>query len=207
MKKLFAILGISVMSFCAFLGGTRNRQVYVGYAENESSQVESSSEPQESSNENESVEPININEETQQVVSDTANDIIQVIKTIFNQPIIIGGVSVTLGALILFVFGKVFTTLLAKRNSKYDKKIQELLEQIGIDKETIAYLKGELDKLEPIIKEMIESTKNIQIKTKLLEMYNENKEIIENQAQEYIEKVEKNTNDTTQETIEKLLGK
>lgn len=200
MKKLFAILGISVMSFCSFLCGTRNRQVYVGYAENESSQVESSSE-------NESVEPINVNEETQQVVSDTANDIIQVIKTIFNQPIIIGGVSVTLGALILFVFGKVFTTLLAKRNSKYDKKIQELLEQIGIDKETIIYLKGELDKLEPIIKEMIESTKNIQIKTKLLEMYNENKEIIEKQAQEYVEKVEKNTNYTTQETIEKLLGK
>ena len=79
--------------------------------------------------------------------------------------------------------------------------------EIGIDKETITYLKGELDKLEPIIKEMIESTKNIQIKTKLLEMYNENKEIIEKQAQEYIEKVEKNTNDTTQETIEKLLGK
>ena len=200
MKKLFAIIGISVMSFCAFLGVTKQRE-YALYAEPETSQT---SEPLSSSET--SQEPIDIDKETEKVISDTANDVIQVIKTIFNQPIVIGGVSTTLGVLVLFVLGKLFGNYLSKRNNKYDKKIAELLKQIGISEQAIEQLKGEIEKLLPIIQEMIDNTKNIKVKEKLIQMYNEKKAIVEKAAdeeKELIETVEK----TNQDTIKELLGK
>ena len=93
MKKLFAIIGISVMSFCAFLGGTKQK-TYALYAEPETSQTSEQTISSETSQ-----EPIDIDKETEQVISNTAKDVIEVIKTIFNQPIVIGGVSTTLGVL------------------------------------------------------------------------------------------------------------
>ena len=200
MKKLFVIIGISVMSFCAFLGGVKQR-TYALYAEPETSQT---SEPLSSSET--SQEPIDIDKETEKVISDTANDVIQVIKTIFNQPIVIGGVSTTLGVLVLFVLGKLFGNYLSKRNNKYDKKIAELLKQIGVSEQAIEQLKGEIEKLLPIIQEMIDNTKNIKVKEKLIQMYNEKKAIVEKAAdeeKELIETVEK----TNQDTIKELLGK
>lgn len=200
MKKLFAIIGISVMSFCAFLGGTKQK-TYALYAEQETSQTSE----QPSSSET-SQEPIDIDKETEQVISNTAKDVIEVIKTIFNQPIVIGGVSTTLGVLVVFIFGKLFGNYLSKRNNKYDKKIAELLKQIGISEQAIETLKGELDKLEPIIKEIIANTKNIKVKEKLLEMYEPKKELVEQQVietKEIIENLGKNNQDAIKELLEK----
>ena len=200
MKKLFAIIGISVMSFCAFLGGTKQK-TYALYAEPETSQTSEQTISSETSQ-----EPIDIDKETEQVISNTAKDVIEVIKTIFNQPIVIGGVSTTLGVLVVFIFGKLFGNYLSKRNNKYDKKIAELLKQIGISEQAIETLKGELDKLEPIIKEIIANTKNIKVKEKLLEMYEPKKELVEQQVietKEIIEKLEKNNQDTIKELLEK----
>ena len=200
MKKLFAIIGISVMSFCAFLGGTKQK-TYALYAEPETSQT---SEQTISSETNQ--EPIDIDKETEQVISNTAKDVIEVIKTIFNQPIVIGGVSTTLGVLVVFIFGKLFGNYLSKRNNKYDKKIAELLKQIGISEQAIETLKGELDKLEPIIKEIIANTKNIKVKEKLIQMYSEEKAIVEKVAEEekeIIVTVEKNNQDAIKELLEK----
>ena len=200
MKKLFAIIGISVMSFCAFLGCTKQK-TYALYAEPETSQTSEQTISSETSQ-----EPIDIDKETEQVISNTAKDVIEVIKTIFNQPIVIGGVSTTLGVLVVFIFGKLFGNYLSKRNNKYDKKIAELLKQIGISEQAIETLKGELDKLEPIIKEIIANTKNIKVKEKLLEMYEPKKELVEQQVietKEIIEKLEKNNQDTIKELLEK----
>ena len=200
MKKLFAIIGISVMSFCAFLGGTKQK-TYALYAEPETSQTSEQTISSETSQ-----EPIDIDKETEQVISNTAKDVIEVIKTIFNQPIVIGGVSTTLGVLVVFIFGKLFGNYLSKRNNKYDKKIAELLKQIGISEQAIETLKGELDKLEPIIKEIIANTKNIKVKEKLLEMYEPKKELVEQQViekKEIIENLEKNNQDAIKELLEK----
>ena len=200
MKKLFAIIGISVMSFCAFLGGTKQK-TYALYAEPETSQTSEQTISSETSQ-----EPIDIDKETEQVISNTAKDVIEVIKTIFNQPIVIGGVSTTLGMLVVFIFGKLFGNYLSKRNNKYDKKIAELLKKIGISEQAIETLKGELEKLEPIIKEIIANTKNIKVKEKLLEMYEPKKELVEQQVietKEIIEKLEKNNQDTIKELLEK----
>ena len=200
MKKLFALITTFVLASCLFIGGTR--QPSFVYAENETSQVEPSSSSSESSSEEE-LEPIDIDKETNEIISDNARDVIEVIKTVFNQPIVIGGVSVSLGTLVLFIFGKIITNLLDKRNSKYDKKIKELLAQIGVSEQAIDTLKGEIDKLLKVIQEMIENTKNLKVKEKLLELYNEKKEIVENKAQETIDLSLK----TTQETIEEILNK
>lgn len=200
MKKLFAIIGISVMSFCAFLGGIKQK-TYALYAEPETSQTSEQTSSSETSQ-----EPIDIDKETEQVISNTAKDVIEVIKTIFNQPIVIGGVSTTLGVLVVFIFGKLFGNYLSKRNNKYDKKIAELLKKIGISEQAIETLKGELDKLEPIIKEIIANTKNIKVKEKLIQMYSEEKAIVEKVAEEekeLIVTVEKNNQDAIKELLEK----
>lgn len=200
MKKLFILITTFVLASCLFIGGTR--QPSFVYAENETSQVEPSSESSESSSEEE-LEPIDVDKETEEIISNEARDVIEVIKTVMSQPIVIGGVSVSLGTLVMFIFGKVITNLLDKRNSKYDKKIKELLAQIGVSEQAIDTLKGEIDKLLKVIQEMIENTKNLKVKEKLLELYNEKKEIVENKAQETIDLSLK----TTQETIEEILNK
>ena len=198
MKKFFAITFISVLTFCGLLGGTR--QPSFVYAENETSQVDPNS-----SSENE-LESIDIDKETEEIISTQAKDVIEVIKTIFNQPIVIGGVSVSLGTLVLFIFGRLISNLLDKRNSKYDKKIKELLEKIGVNEKAIGLLTDELDKLLKVIQEMIENTKNIKVKEKLIELYNEKKEIVEQAIENDKEQANKITK-TNQETIRELLGK
>ena len=195
MKKLFALITTFVLASCIFIGGTR--QPSFVYAENETSQVE------QSSSSSEELEPIDVDKETEEIISNEARDVIEVIKTVMSQPIVIGGVSVSLGTLVLFIFGKVITNLLDKRNCKYDKKIKELLNQIGVSEQAIDTLKGGIDKLLKVIQEIIENTKNLKVKEKLLEIYNEKKEIVENKAQETIDLSLK----TTQETIEEILNK
>lgn len=195
MKKFFAIAFISIFTFCGLLG-SQKEPTFI-YAENETSQVEPSSSSEEE------LEPIDVDKETNEIISNEARDVIEVIKTVMSQPIVIGGVSVSLGTLVMFIFGKVITNLLDKRNSKYDKKIKELLAQIGVSEQAIDTLKGEIDKLLKVIQEIIENTKNLKVKEKLLELYNEKKEIVENGSQQVINDSLK----TTQETIEEILNK
>ena len=204
MKKFFALIATFVLASCLFVGGTR--QPSFVYAENETSQVEPSSSSSESSSESDELEPIDIDKETNEIISNEARDVIEVIKTIFNQPIVIGGVSVSLGTLVLFIFGRLISNLLDKRNSKYDKKIKELLEKIGVDEKAIGLLTDELDKLLKVIQEMIENTKNIKVKEKLLELYNEKKEIVDKVVEDNKEKLEETTK-TNQNAIKDILGK
>ena len=203
MKKLFAVLSISAMSFCAFLGGAKTRSYQPMLAEQESSQTMSSSE--QSSSET-SQEHIDVDKETKEIISNTAKDVIEVIKIIFNQPIVIGGVSTTLGVLVLFVIGKIFGNYLSKRNTKYDKKIKELFEQIGIDSEAIKMLLEQANIDRKVILEMIENTKNIKVKEKLLEMYNSKKEPVEQVIEldkEQLETIVKTNQDAIKELLEK----
>ena len=207
MKKLSILLATLCLSFSIGFATTQAQPLFADTTTSETSQNDNLSSQQENSQENgenSELEPINIEEETSKL-SQTAKDVIEVIKTIFNQPIVIGGVSITLGALLVWVLGKVFTTMLSKRNSKYDQKIADLLEQIGVSKELLDTLKQEYENMQPVIKEMIENTKNIKVKERLEELYNHNKE----QVSEIVEDVEEQNNvpKSTQDTIKELLGK
>jgi len=217
MKKLFVALSILVATIFGTCS-TLNSGTIV-FAENETSEVvESSSEPSESEEPVESeteLEPINVDEEVSKI-SQTARDVIEVIKTVLSQPIVIGGVSVSLGTILLFVLGKVFGNLLSKRNSKYDKKIAEyenritnLLKQVGVSEQAIKDLKDNYEKLLPIIEEMIQNTKNIQVKAKLNALYEETKQKTKETTQEVAEQVEEQNYipKSTQDTIKELLEK
>lgn len=207
MKKFFAILGISALTFCASLGLPR-QSVSVAYAENESSEQVNSSESSQTSseNENESSEEeyvIDVDKEISSI-SQTAKDTIEVIKTVLNQPIVIGGTTFTLGMLVVWLFGKVIIKVIDKRSSKQDKKIEECLKKIGLTQEQIDWLKENIDKLSEIIKEMINNTKNIQVKDKLLGLYNGKNE----QEQVEIENVEpQETKPSESDKIKELLEK
>lgn len=210
MKKLFVALSILVATLFGTCSTLSNGTIV--FAENETSEVvESSSEPSESEEPVESeteLEPINIDEEVSKI-SQTARDVIEVIKTIFSQPIVIGGVSVSLGTIVLFVLGKVFGSLLSKRNSKYDKKIAELLNQVGVSEQALKDLKENYEKLLPIIEEMIQNTKNIQVKAKLNALYEETKQKTKETTQEVVEQVEEQNYipKSAQDTIKELLEK
>jgi len=211
MKKLFVALSILVATIFGTCSALSSGTIV--FAENETSEVvESSSEPSESETE---LEPINVDEEVSKI-SQGAKDVIEVIKTVLSQPIVIGGVSVSLGTILLFVLGKVFGNLLSKRNSKYDKKIAEyenritnLLKQVGVSEQAIKDLKDNYEKLLPVIEEMIQNTKNIQVKAKLNALYEETKQKTKETTQEVVEQVEEQNYipKSTQDTIKELLEK
>ena len=206
MKKLFALLTTTILASVCFLGGTKSYATMYAESETQTSEpLDSSYDPQETSESEE--EPIDIDHETEQVVSSTAHDVIEVIKTVFNQPIVVGGVSFTLGSIFLWVLGKLIVGALDKRNTKYDKKIKELLEKIGISEQAIKELLQAKEKLEELIGVIIENTKNIQVKEKLLEIYNDTSKTIGEKAQEIVEKTNENIGNETQNAIEELLNK
>lgn len=209
MKKLFAILGISVMSFCAFLGGAKANSYKPMYAENESSQVESSSEPLESSSENESEEPIDIEKETKETISDTAKDVIEVIKTIFNQKIVIAGVSISLGTLLAWVIGKVIVKVFDRRADKYERKLKDVLEKLGYSQEQIEQLIEDTELLDELVDTLIENTKNIQVKEKLLAIKEKGHKKVDGTKNLVVENSEKleELGQTTQERIKEILEK
>ena len=136
---------------------------------------------------------INVDEEVSKI-SRGARDFIECVRAIFNQPIVIGGVSFTLGTLLFFVIGKVFGNYLSKRSNKWDKqiaklsnKLEELLAQVGINAEIIEYLKG-------IIKEIIENTKNIQVREDLEKKYKQ------------LENIGKTESEKAKEIVREIVG-
>lgn len=198
MKKLFLLLGL-----CAFGTGiafSGVKQYQPTYAEDEPQETEVVEEEQD----DEELEPINVDEEVSKL-SQTAKDVIEVIKTIASQPIVIGGVSTTLGALLIFVIGKVVGNAWAKRTSKEEQKIKELLEQIGVQSDFIDELKEEYEKLKAVLEEQIKNTKNIKVKEKLESMLNEHKELLVEETKE-IQPVLEVPNET-QQAIKDILNK
>ena len=173
-KFLLAIPLIALFGTLAFGGRNHNLNVQKALAE-EPVSVEVSEEPTSaeitSFNDSEDV-VINIDEEISKI-SQGAKDFIECAKAILNQPIVIGGVSVSIGAIILWVVGKIFGNYLVKKNSKTDKKFEniekrvgELLAKIGIQQDVINALKE-------LINILIENTKNIQVRELLEKKYAE----------------------------------
>ena len=149
---------------------------------------------------------INVDEEVSKI-SQQAKDFIECVKAICSQPIVIGGVSTTLGALVLFVIGRIFGAYLGSKNKKYEqkiaqleKKIVELLNKVGIDEQVIEYLKG-------LIKELIDNTKNIQLREQLEERFKQLENIgkeTNEKAKEIVEETVKEIEQISKEVIEEV---
>ena len=187
MKKIKALLlgiGIGVLSFGICFGSVKSNAPMFAYAEGEPVEQEpTEEEPVEEPTEEQ--EPINVDEEVNNL-SQTAKDTIEVIKTFFSQPIVIGGVSTTLGTIVLYVIAKLFGHALHKRDDKYDKKIAELLGKIGVNEEALKDLFESYDKLREALEEIIANTKNVKVKAKLEKILEDTKESAEKVVEETI---------------------
>lgn len=137
-------------------------------------------------------------------ISQTAKDTIVVIKEVLNQPIVIGGVSVTLGAILLFAFSKVFSSIGTKRVKELAKQLEELTNE-ALRKKDINELELTSGKIVEIVTELAHSTRNVNVKAKCLALLDELKPIAEEDKEFVEEKVEETKvqlNDNAKQIIE-----
>lgn len=186
MKKLFSLLGIA---FALNLGTLALKPTIQCAKAEEPVSVEVSEEPTSeitTSSYNEDEPVINVDEEISKV-SQTAADVIEVIKTIFNQKIVIGGISVSLGALVIWVLGRVLTNVFKVRKDKYEKALDKLTTQLGITKEQLNEYIEQGKQVEEIIKLLIQNLKNEKVKVQCLELLKEKSQPVVEQTKEQVE--------------------
>lgn len=191
MKKLFIALGLFLS--VGVLGG-------IGISHNSYAQVRAEETPTtETTQEQEPTKP-----SVYDSISQTAKDTIVVIKEVLNQPIVIGGVSVTLGAILLFVFSKVFSSIGTKRVKELAKQLEELTNE-ALRKKDISELELTSGKIVEIVTELANSTRNVNVKAKCLALLDELKPIVEEDKKFVEEKVEETKvqlNDNAKQIIE-----
>lgn len=194
MKKLFIALGLFLS--VGVLGG-------IGISHNSYAQVRAEETPTtettETTQEQEPTKP-----SVYDNISQTAKDTIVVIKEVLNQPIVIGGVSVTLGAILLFAFSKVFSSIGTKRVKALAKQLEELTNQ-ALTKKDINELELTSGKIVEIVTELANSTRNVNVKAKCLALLDELKPIVEEDKKFVEEKVEETKvqlNDNAKQIIE-----
>lgn len=192
MKKLFIALGLFLS--VGVLGG-------VGISQKSYAQVRAEETPtsETTPQEQEPTKP-----SVYDSISQTAKDTIVVIKEVLNQPIVIGGVSVTLGAILLFVFSKVFSSFGTKRVKALAKQLEELTNQ-ALTKKDISELELTSGKIVEIVTELANSTRNVNVKAKCLALLDELKPIVEEDKKFVEEKVEETKvqlNDNAKQIIE-----
>lgn len=129
-------------------------------------------------------------------VKNTAEDVLKVIRGVLEQPIVIAGVSTTLGAILILAFSKLFSVL-----SK--KKVNELIEQMkvlgtkidnSVSKQDYDQAISEIKELYSVVELLVNSTKNVKVKEKaqalLLEIkpvFDKTQEFIEEKKEEVVE--------------------
>ena len=171
MKKLLVLLGIAFSAFALSFSFKGNMQVVraeeseITETTEEEPQEDVSSEEETTTTETTTEEIV---EEEKEDVSQTAKDIKEVITTFFSQPLVIAGVSTTLGTIILSVFGKIIITFLLNKTSKYQREIDDLEDLVEELTSQLDLTKADLEVFKTAIRELISSNKNIRVKRKLL---------------------------------------
>lgn len=213
MRKSFAILTIATL--CGF--GLFNAKSYnVAKAENETSSWQESDIPNSSdeqsvtSYENESSE-VETSEEENGVsffddISQTAKDTIAVVKSVLAQPVVIGGVTMSLGSLVLYLLGKVIDKLTNKKVGKESiEKMQKLYSVIANQQSTIEEQKDAYKQLYSVVELLANNVKNANVKENLLKLLDECKPVVEENTKELVEKVSEETKQAVLETANEVL--
>lgn len=208
MKKLLVALGL--FATIGLVGGVSiNKSFAPVYAEDETSEVSSEETSEESIVESiESASEENDNKSFFDELSQGAKDFMIVAKEILNQPIVVGGVSVTLGAIVIFVVGKLFSALGKKKLIDLGNQVEELINKMGdsVSKQDYNALAKQTQELVEVCKLLADGTKNIKIKEKaqalLLELQpviNDNKEFaikeVEQVKEDSVEQLNKTAKD------------
>lgn len=186
MKKL--IIAIGLISSVGFLGTLQINHFKCAKAEeiSESVEVETSEEIDESTElESVSKEDSEVVVDSSEIkeaetmyenISNTAKDILNVIKGVLEQPIVIAGVSTSLGVLIVLVISKLISVLNRKKLndliSKLDNLVKDQDKKVDYDKFKELLLK--FYKCEEVLQYLIEHTKNIKVREEAIKLLKSN---------------------------------
>lgn len=213
MKKLIVALGLFA-SIGLTSAITLNRGFVQVRAEDESSESISESESSESiiesySDESES-ETVDESDGFFAQLSQGAKDFLVVAKEILNQPIVIGGVSVTLGAIVLWVVGKLFGIIGKKKLAEYGNKIDELfvLMNDSIKKKDYNELAKQTEQLTEVCKILVDGTRNVKVKEQaqlalkdFQPVIEDNKEFVINETKMVVDDGKKQLDKTAQDIV------
>lgn len=194
MKKLLVALGL--FATIGLVGGASiNKSFAPVYAEDETSEVSSEETSEESIVESSesSSEQENDNKSFFDELSQGAKDFMIVAKEILNQPIVIGGVSVTLGAIVVFVVGKLFSALGKKKLVDLGNQVEELITKMGesVSKQDYNALAKQTEELIEVCKLLVDGTKNVKVKEKAQALLLEMQPVIDDNKEFAIKEVEK----------------
>lgn len=197
MKKIIVALGLC-LSIGLFSGATLNRGYVQVRAEDESSEI--ISEETTSEETSESAEETITEEDSGffDKLSQGAKDFLIVAKEILNQPIVIGGVSVSLGAIVIFVVGKLFSALGKKKVNELANRVDELFGKMteSVNKKDYNELAKQTEELVEICKVLANGTRNVKVKEQALALLDDFKPVIEDNKEFAIEETKKVVEDS-----------
>ena len=131
-------------------------------------------------------------------LSHGAKDFLIVAKEILNQPIVIGGVSVSLGAIVIFVVGKLFSALGKKKVNELANRVDELFGKMteSVNKKDYNELAKQTEELVEICKVLANGTRNVKVKEQALALLEDFKPVIEDNKEFAIEETKKVVEDS-----------
>lgn len=142
------------------------------------------------------------------VVKSEIEEIKDTIVAVLNQPIVIGGVSVTVGALVLWAISKLISSAKTKKIKDLIKSINEYRKQMSnsVSKQDYNTVVQAYNNLLPVLKELGTNVKNINVKENVNQLLLECKPIAldcKDFAKEELDKVVEDTKAFTKEEIGK----
>lgn len=125
---------------------------------------------------------------TYDYISQGAKDFIASATALLNEPLVIGGVSITLGAIVLFVITKLFSTLSKTKIKSLAKQIATLTQQSAdsISRKDYNELLNNFIAMKDVMAVLVDGTKNVNVKEKAQALLVDIKPVLE-KAKEVIE--------------------
>ena len=124
-------------------------------------------------------------------IQETIKNAWEYVLEILEKPLVIGGVSTSIGAIVLFALAKLFTSLNKRKIVALGNQVKELSKKIAdnASKQKLVELAQNIEELKEVVKVVIDGTKNVNIREKANALLLEMKPLLE-QVKEVIEKEE-----------------
>jgi len=124
-------------------------------------------------------------------IQETIKNSWEYVLEILEKPLVIGGVSTTIGAIVLFALAKLFTSLSKRKIVALGVQVKELSKKIAdnASKQKLVELAKNIEELKEVVKVIADGTKNVNIREKANALLLEMKPLLE-QVKEVIEKEE-----------------
>ena len=124
-------------------------------------------------------------------IQETIKNAWEYVLEILEKPLVIGGVSTSIGAIVLFALAKLFTSLNKRKIVALGVQVKELSKKIADNapKQKLVELAQNIEELKEVVKVVIDGTKNVNIREKANALLLEMKPLLE-QVKEVIEKEE-----------------